>query len=41
VDSGLNLNDKILVEGVGIVTEGTLIKPEVVDFKTIINPTTK
>jgi membrane fusion protein, multidrug efflux system len=41
VDSGLNLNDKILVEGVGIVTEGTLIKPEVVDFNTIINPTEK
>ncbi|MFV8335508.1 efflux RND transporter periplasmic adaptor subunit [Flavobacterium sp. RSP29] len=41
VDSGLNLKDKILIEGVGIVTEGTLIKPEVVDFKTIINPTKK
>ncbi|WP_367752956.1 efflux RND transporter periplasmic adaptor subunit [Flavobacterium sp. WC2430] len=41
VDSGLNVNDKVLVEGVGIVTEGTLIKPEVVDFNTIINPTKK
>ena len=41
VDSGLNVTDKILVEGVGIVTEGTLITPEVVDFKTIIDPTTK
>lgn len=41
VDSGLNTNDKILVEGVGIVTEGTIITPEVVDFKTIIDPTTK
>jgi membrane fusion protein (multidrug efflux system) len=41
VDSGLNINDKVLVEGVGIVTEGTLIKPELVDFNSIINPTTK
>ncbi|MDI5898669.1 efflux RND transporter periplasmic adaptor subunit [Flavobacterium yafengii] len=41
VDSGLNINDKILIEGVGIVTERTLIKPEVVDFKTIINPAKK
>ncbi|MGO4903882.1 efflux RND transporter periplasmic adaptor subunit [Flavobacterium sp. W20_MBD1_R3] len=41
VDSGLNINDKILVEGVGIVTQGTLITPEVVDYKTIINPTKK
>lgn len=41
VDSGLNPNDKMLIEGVGIVTEGTLIKPEVVDFNTIINPAKK
>jgi membrane fusion protein (multidrug efflux system) len=41
VNSGLNLNDKILVEGVGIVTEGTLIKPEVIDFKAIINSNKK
>jgi membrane fusion protein (multidrug efflux system) len=41
VDSGLKLNDKVLIEGVGIVTEGTLIAPEVIDFKTIINPTKK
>jgi membrane fusion protein (multidrug efflux system) len=41
VDHGLNLNDKMLVEGVGIVTEGTQIKPEVVDFDTAINPAKK
>lgn len=39
VDSGLNVNDKVLIEGVGVVSEGTLIKPEVVDFNSIINPT--
>ncbi|MGA9638651.1 efflux RND transporter periplasmic adaptor subunit [Flavobacterium sp.] len=38
VDKGLNVNDKILIEGVGIVTEGTPIKPEIVDYATIINP---
>ncbi|MFA9189419.1 efflux RND transporter periplasmic adaptor subunit [Flavobacterium sp. FBOR7N2.3] len=37
VDKGLNENDKILIEGVGIVSEGTLIKPELVDYATIIN----
>jgi membrane fusion protein, multidrug efflux system len=41
VDSGLNTNDKMLVEGVGIVTEGTLIKPELVNYETIINPAKK
>jgi len=41
VDSGLNANDKMLIEGVGIVTEGTLIKPEVVDFNSVINPVKK
>ncbi|MCG9792692.1 efflux RND transporter periplasmic adaptor subunit [Flavobacterium algicola] len=41
VDSGLNVNDKVLIEGVGIVAEGTQIKPEVVDYKATINPTTK
>jgi membrane fusion protein (multidrug efflux system) len=35
--SGLNLNDKMLIEGV-VVTEGTLIKPEVVAYKTVLNP---
>lgn len=41
VDKGLNVNDKILIEGVGIVAEGTLIKPELVDYATIINPVKK
>ncbi|GEC70575.1 membrane fusion protein, multidrug efflux system [Flavobacterium flevense] len=41
VDNGLNVNDKILIEGVGIVTEGTEIKPEVVDYNTVINPEKK
>lgn len=38
VDSGLNPNDKMLIEGVGIVTEGTPIKPEIVAFKTVLTP---
>lgn len=38
VDKGLNPNDKFLVEGVGIVTEGTQIKPEVIDLKQLDNP---
>ena len=41
VDKGLNIKDKVLIEGVGIVAEGTPIKPEVVDFNTVINPTKK
>jgi membrane fusion protein (multidrug efflux system) len=38
VDKGLNPNDKFLVEGVGIVTEGTQIKPEVIDLNQLDNP---
>ena len=38
VDKGLTIKDKFLVEGVGIVTEGTLIKPEVIDLKELDNP---
>jgi membrane fusion protein (multidrug efflux system) len=38
VDKGLNPNDKFLVEGVGIITEGTEIKPEVTDLKQLDNP---
>jgi membrane fusion protein, multidrug efflux system len=38
VDKGLNENDKFLVEGVGIITEGTLIKPEVIDLKQLDSP---
>lgn len=41
VDSGLNANDKMLIEGVGIVTEGTPIKPELVNYASIINPAKK
>lgn len=37
VDSGLTTNDKFLVEGVGIITEGTVIKPEVIDLKQLEN----
>ncbi len=38
VDKGLTTNDKFLVEGVGIITEGTQIKPEVIDLKQLENP---
>ena len=41
VDKGLNVKDKILIEGVGIVSEGTLIKPELVNYATIITPEKK
>lgn len=41
VDKGLEVNDKILIEGVGIVSEGTLIKPELIDYSTVINPNKK
>lgn len=37
VDSGLSTNDTMLIEGVGIVTEGTPIKPELVPYSTLIN----
>lgn len=38
VDKGLNENDKFLVEGVGIIAEGTQIKPEIIDLKQLDNP---
>lgn len=41
VDKGLNSNDKVLIEGVGVVTEGTLIKPEVVAFNSIFKTENK
>ncbi|AWM13503.1 efflux RND transporter periplasmic adaptor subunit [Flavobacterium sediminis] len=41
VDKGLNVNDKVLIEGVGLITEGTPIKPEVVPLNDILNPTEK
>ncbi|MES2798839.1 MAG: efflux RND transporter periplasmic adaptor subunit [Bacteroidota bacterium] len=37
VDSGLSINDKLLIEGVGIVTEGTIVKPEPVDYNSIFD----
>ena len=37
VDKGLSTNDKFLVEGVGIITEGTMIKPVVIDLKELDN----
>jgi membrane fusion protein (multidrug efflux system) len=39
VDKGLKTNDQVLIEGVGIVAEGTLIKPVLVDSKVVIKPT--
>lgn len=36
VDKGINVNDQVLIEGVGIVQEGTKIKPVLVDFKQVI-----
>ncbi|WP_264559913.1 efflux RND transporter periplasmic adaptor subunit [Flavobacterium sp. N2270] len=38
VDKGLNANDKYLVEGVGIITEGTPIKPEITSLKELDTP---
>jgi len=38
VDKGLNINDKFLVEGVGIIAEGTIIKPIVTNLNQTRNP---
>jgi membrane fusion protein (multidrug efflux system) len=38
VDKGLTTKDTFLAEGVGIITEGTEIKPEVIDLKQLDNP---
>lgn len=38
VDKGLKANDKFLVEGVGIITEGTVIKPVVINLKELNSP---
>lgn len=40
VDSGLTTKDKLIVEGVGILTEGTEIKPTLVNFNEVLNPVT-
>lgn len=36
VDEGLDTNDKLIIEGIGILTEGTLIKPDFVDAKSVL-----
>jgi membrane fusion protein (multidrug efflux system) len=41
VDSGLNVNDKVLLEGVGLLPEGTPIKPVVVKYDEVIQPVIK
>ncbi len=41
VDSGLKAGDKIILEGVGILAEGTPIKPELVPYTEVINPAQK
>lgn len=38
VDEGLNVNDQLIIEGVGILTEGTEIKPVSVKYDEILNP---
>jgi len=38
VDEGLSIGDKVLLEGVGIVAEGTPVVPKVVAFETLLNP---
>lgn len=38
VDKGLNINDKFLVEGVGIITEGTTVKPVEIKLEQLENP---
>lgn len=39
VDEGLTPNDQLIIEGVGILTEGTEIKPVSVKYDEILNPT--
>lgn len=39
VDSGLAVGDKILLEGVGVITEGTAIKPQLITLNEMLNPT--
>ncbi len=38
VDEGLAINDQLIIEGVGILTEGTEIKPVPVKYDEILNP---
>jgi membrane fusion protein (multidrug efflux system) len=37
VDEGLNESDKLIVEGIGILTEGTVIKPTLIPVDSAIN----
>lgn len=41
VDKGLNINDKVIIEGIGLLTEGTPIKPEVVKLSDVMESKTK
>lgn len=41
VDKGLNVKDKLLVEGVGLVTEGTVIQPQIITLDKLNNPEKK
>lgn len=41
VDKGLNINDKVIIEGIGLLTEGTPIKPEVVKLSDVMDSKTK
>lgn len=36
VDSGLSENDKLIVEGIGILTEGTLIQPNLINTDSVL-----
>lgn len=38
VDEGLTVNDVLIIEGVGILTEGTEIKPVLMKYDEILNP---
>lgn len=38
VDEGLTTNDQLIIEGVGILTEGTEIKPVLTKYEEILNP---
>ena len=38
VDEGLSVDDQLIIEGVGILTEGTEIKPVPVKYDEILNP---
>lgn len=37
VDAGLNTADKLIIEGIGIITEGTTIKPVQVSMDSVLN----